>query len=34
MTHNYQIKEMKMIFLESDYDDEIEIVSVFAMEEE
>ena len=34
MTHNYQIKEMKMIFLESDSDDEIEILSIFAMEEE
>uniref|UniRef100_A0A2N9GTA0 DDE Tnp4 domain-containing protein n=1 Tax=Fagus sylvatica TaxID=28930 RepID=A0A2N9GTA0_FAGSY len=32
--HDYQIKEMEMALLESDSDDEIEILSIFAMEEE
>jgi hypothetical protein len=31
---DYQMKEMEMVLLESDFDDEIEILSIFAMEEE
>jgi hypothetical protein len=31
---DYQMKEMEMALLESDSDDEIEILSIFAMEEE
>ena len=34
MARDYQIKEMEMALLESDSDDEIEILSIFAMEEE
>jgi hypothetical protein len=34
MARDYQMKEMKMVLLESDSDDEIEILSIFAMEEE
>jgi hypothetical protein len=34
MARDYQMKEMKMALLESDFDDEIEIISIFAMEEE
>ena len=31
---DYQMKEMEMVLLESDSDDEMEILSIFAMEEE
>ena len=34
MAHDYQMKEMEMALLEFDSDDEIEILSIFAMEEE
>ena len=34
MAHNYQIEEMEMVHLESDSDDEIEILALFANEEE
>jgi hypothetical protein len=34
MARDYQMKEMEMALLESDSDDEIEILSIFAMEEE
>uniref|UniRef100_A0A2N9FEH0 DDE Tnp4 domain-containing protein n=1 Tax=Fagus sylvatica TaxID=28930 RepID=A0A2N9FEH0_FAGSY len=34
MARDYQMKEMEMVLLESDSDDEIEILSIFAMEEE
>ena len=34
MTHDYQMKEMEIVLLEFDSDDEIEILSIFAMEEE
>ena len=34
MARDYQMKEMEMVLLESDFDDEIEILSIFAMEEE
>jgi hypothetical protein len=34
MARDYQMKEIKMAPLESDSDDEIEILSIFAMEEE
>ena len=34
MARDYQMKEMKMALLESDFDDEIEILSIFAIEEE
>ena len=33
MTRDYQMKEMKMVLLEFNSDDEIEILSIFAMEE-
>jgi hypothetical protein len=33
-SRDYQMKEMEMALLESDSDDEIEILSIFAMEEE
>jgi hypothetical protein len=32
MAHDYQMKEMEMVLLESDSDDEIEILSIFAIE--
>ena len=31
---DYQMKEMEMVLLESDSDDEMEILSIFAMKEE
>jgi hypothetical protein len=34
MARDNQMKEMEMALLESDSDDEIEILSIFAMEEE
>ena len=34
MTRDYQMKEIEMVLLEFDSDDEIEILSIFAMEEE
>jgi hypothetical protein len=34
MTRDYQMKEMEMVLLKFDFDDEIEILSIFAMEEE
>jgi hypothetical protein len=34
MVHNYQIEEIEMIHLESDSDDEIEILALFTNEEE
>ena len=34
MAHDYQMKEMEMALLESNSDDEIEILSIFAMEKE
>ena len=34
MARDYQMKEMEMTLLESDSDDEIEILSIFAMEKE
>ena len=34
MARDYQMKEMEMVLLDSDSDDEIEILSIFAMEEE
>ena len=34
MARDYQMKEIEMVLLESDSDDEIEILSIFAMEEE
>ena len=34
MACDYQMKEMEMVLLESDSNDEIEILSIFAMEEE
>jgi hypothetical protein len=34
MARDYQMNEMEMVLLESDSDDEIEILSIFAMEEE
>ena len=34
MAHDYQMKEMEMVLLESNSNDEIEILSIFAIEEE
>ena len=34
MARDYQMKEIEMVLLEFDSDDEIEILSIFAMEEE
>jgi hypothetical protein len=34
MARDYQMKEMEMVLLESNSDDEIEILSIFVMEEE
>jgi hypothetical protein len=34
MARDYQMKEMKMVLLESNSDDEIEILSIFTIKEE
>ena len=34
MAHDYQMKEMETALFKSDSNDEIEILSIFAMEEE
>ena len=34
MARDYQMKEMEMVLLEFDSDDEIEILPIFAMKEE